>query len=205
MAQVKWHIDGDYIMACNCDFGCPCNFNARPTPGFCQGVIGFQVREGAYGDVRLDGLKTAVAVKWPAAIHEGNGVAAVYIDRAASPQQRSALGEIVSGKAGGAPFGILAATFSHAQGPHFADIHLKLAGQETEFRVEGAFNVAFQPIRNPVTKVEVFPKVVLPQGFVFKEGDQYTTREFWVTAGPELNFTHFGKCAQLAQVHWQGP
>ncbi len=54
----KWHINGDYILACNCDYGCPCNFNARPTAGFCQGATGFLVAEGAYGDVRLDGQKT---------------------------------------------------------------------------------------------------------------------------------------------------
>ena len=41
----KWHINGDYVLACNCDFGCPCNFNARPTMGFCQGAVGFQIRE----------------------------------------------------------------------------------------------------------------------------------------------------------------
>jgi hypothetical protein len=22
-----WHFKADYVEACNCDFGCPCNFN----------------------------------------------------------------------------------------------------------------------------------------------------------------------------------
>ena len=201
----KWHINGDYVLACNCDYGCPCNFNARPTMGFCQGAVGFQVADGAYGDVRLDGQKAFVAVKWPGAIHEGNGVAAVYIDAGASPAQREALWKILSGEAGGPPWAIFAATFSHVLGPHFVKIAMKVAGKETEVAVDGRIKISFQPIRNPVTKAEANPKVVLPQGFVFQEGEQYALKEFWVSEGPELSFAHPGKCAELAKVRWQGP
>ncbi len=201
----KWHIHGDYVLACNCEYGCPCNFNARPTMGFCEGVIGFQVDDGAYGDVRLDGQKVFLAVKWPGAIHEGNGVAAVYIDDSATAEQREALLNIVSGKAEGLPFGILATTFSHYLEPRFVKIDLNVAGKDTEVDVDGLFKIRFQPIRNPVTQAESFPKVVLPQGFIFKEGDQYSLKEFWLNDGPELTFTHPGKCAELAKVQWEGP
>lgn len=201
----KWHITGDYILGCNCDFGCPCNFNARPTPGFCQGAVGFQVAEGAYGEVRLDGQKVMVAVKWPGAIHEGNGVAAIFIDESGSPAQREALAKIVTGEAGGPPWGVLATTWSHVIGPSFARIDMKVAGKETEAAVDGKLRLSFQPIRNPVTKAEATPKVVLPQGFIFQEGDQYALKEFWVNVGPELQFAHPGKCAELAKVRWQGP
>ena len=201
----RWHIHGDYVLACNCDYGCPCNFSARPTMGFCQGAIGFRVDDGAYGDVRLDGQKACVAVKWPGAIREGNGVAAIYIDEGASPAQREALVKIISGEAGGLPFAILAATFSHVLGPHFVKITTKVAGKDTEVAVDGRIKISFQPIRNPVTKAEAYPKVVIPQGFIFQEGEEYALKEFWVSEGPELSFAHPGKCAELAKVRWQGP
>lgn len=201
----KWYINGDYVVACNCDYGCPCNFNARPTMGFCQGAVGFQVSEGAYGDVALNGQKAFVVVKWPGAIHEGNGVASIYIDEEASPAQRDALSKIVSGEAGGPPWAIFATTFSHVLGPDFVKITMKVAGKDTEARVDGRVKISFQPIRNPVTKAEASSRVVLPQGFIFQEGDQYALKEFWVNAGPELNFAHPGKCAELAKVRWQGP
>ncbi len=201
----KWHIHGDYILACNCDYGCPCNFNARPTMGFCQGAVGFQVADGAYGDVRLDGQKAFIVAKWPGAIHEGNGVAGIYIDEGASPAQREALWKILSGEAGGAPWAIFATTFSHVLGPHFAEITMRVAGKDTEVTVDGRIKISFQPIRNPVTKAEASPKVVLPQGFVFQEGEQYALKEFWVNASPELTFAHPGKCGELAKVRWQGP
>lgn len=201
----KWHIRGDYVLACNCDYGCPCNFNARPTMGFCQGALGFQVTDGAYGDVRLDGQKAFVAVKWPGAIHEGNGVAAIHIDEGASPAQREGLVKILSGEAGGPPLAILATTFSHVLGPYFVKIAMRVAGKDTEVAVDGRIRISFQPIRNPVTKAEAYPRVVLPQGFIFQEGEQYALKEFWVQESPELTFAHPGKCGELAKVRWQGP
>lgn len=200
----KWHIHGDYVLACNCDYGCPCNFNARPSMGFCQGAIGFQIADGAYGDVRLDGQKAFLAAKWPGAIHEGNGVGAFYIDEGASPAQREALAKILTGEAG-APWAILASTLSHVLGPHFLKITMKVAGKDSEVSVDGRIKFSFQPIRNPVTKAEAYPKVLLPQGFIFQEGEQYALKEFWVNASPELSFAHPGKCGELAKVRWQEP
>ncbi len=34
----KWRIRGSIIGSCNCDWGCPCNFDARPSQGRCEGV-----------------------------------------------------------------------------------------------------------------------------------------------------------------------
>src|SRR5712691_2788879 len=31
--QVKWTIEADCLLACNCDYGCPCEFDAPPTQG----------------------------------------------------------------------------------------------------------------------------------------------------------------------------
>src|SRR6476646_4454560 len=30
-------LNGTVLIACNCDWGCPCNFNAPPTTGTCAG------------------------------------------------------------------------------------------------------------------------------------------------------------------------
>jgi hypothetical protein len=35
-APLSWFFDADYLQACNCDYGCPCEFAAPPTPGFCE-------------------------------------------------------------------------------------------------------------------------------------------------------------------------
>src|SRR3954465_7298713 len=152
MAQnVKWNLEADFIQACSCDYGCPCEFSAPPTRGFCEGMVAMRITSGRYGDLRLDGIGMALAVRWPKAIHEGNGEACVYIDEKANAAQRDALLEIASGKAGGLPFEILVTTFSKINEPRFVPIEFKMNGRNTSVRVGDAMDVILEPIKNPVT------------------------------------------------------
>ena len=52
----KWNYRAEMINACNCDWGCPCNFNAKPTNGSCEGTWGIHITSGICGDTKLDGL-----------------------------------------------------------------------------------------------------------------------------------------------------
>lgn len=83
------------INACNFDWGCPYNFNARPTNGFCDGVYASKITTGSGGPVRLDGLKFIWAGLWPGAIHEGKGAAKILIEERATKEQRKALDDIL--------------------------------------------------------------------------------------------------------------
>ena len=51
-----WGLNGNVLIACNCDWGCPCNFNARPSHGHCEGGWIWVIEKGHVDDVRLDGL-----------------------------------------------------------------------------------------------------------------------------------------------------
>ena len=84
MTDVKWTIKGREFVNCNCAYGCPCQFNALPTHGNCQAVVGMQIDQGHHGDTQLDGLRFAGIFRWPGAIHEGKGEAAVVIDERAT-------------------------------------------------------------------------------------------------------------------------
>src|SRR2546421_5202246 len=99
--KAKWNFEADFIQACNCDYGCPCEFSAPPTRGNCEGMVAWKITKGRFNDTSLDGLGMAMAVSWPKAIHEGNGIACFYIDEKANPAQRDALAEIAGGKQGG--------------------------------------------------------------------------------------------------------
>ena len=61
----KWFFDADYLQACNCDYGCPCEFAAPPTPGFCHGIGVWKIQRGKYDELSLDGLGLAFAATWP--------------------------------------------------------------------------------------------------------------------------------------------
>ncbi len=101
--------------------------------------------------------------------------------------------------------GVSLPSWARVLGPYSVNVEIKVAGKDTTLSVEEQPRIAFQPIRNPVTKAEAHPKVVLPQGFVVQELDQYTLKEFWVHASPELQFAHPGKCGELAKIRCQGP
>src|SRR5438046_5811800 len=56
MAHLDWSLEGEWMKNCNCAFGCPCDFNAKPTNGHCEGLLGMRITHGHVGDVNLDGL-----------------------------------------------------------------------------------------------------------------------------------------------------
>ena len=60
---------GEEVAGCNCDWGCPCQFNALPTKGRCDGVAGHLVREGLFGTVRLDGIRFVELFWFPGPVH----------------------------------------------------------------------------------------------------------------------------------------
>ena len=64
--MIKWRIKGQGFANCNCDYGCPCQFNALPTYGNCEAAAGYKINDGFFGDVNLDGLKAAGIYSCPA-------------------------------------------------------------------------------------------------------------------------------------------
>lgn len=51
-----WNFKADYVETCNCDYGCPCNFNGFPTYGNCSALVLYHIRSGNYSNTKLDGL-----------------------------------------------------------------------------------------------------------------------------------------------------
>src|SRR6516164_3109906 len=98
MAEPDWRLEGEWIKNCNCAFGCPCDFNALPTHGSCKGMVAMRINKGHFEGTKLDGLVFAATVDFPGALHEGNGQLQPIIDERATPEQRQALFNIMSGK-----------------------------------------------------------------------------------------------------------
>lgn len=96
----EWFMEGPRITACNCDPGCPCDFNQLPTHDHCEGVFGMRIDSGRFGDVDLSGLHWLTFVRWPGAIHFGNGECQHVIDSRADEAQREAILEAIRGRHG---------------------------------------------------------------------------------------------------------
>ena len=201
----SWTFKADYVETCNCDYGCPCNFNGFPTYGSCQAIILYHIRSGIYGDTKLDGLDFITAVYWPKAIHEGNGTAQLFITNNATEEQRQAIMSIVSGQAkGDGPFALFAGTFKYFLEPQFVDIKVNLNGKKSSFSVPGVKDVQTESFTNPVTGEEQDTKIHLPKGFIWKLAEAAKSKIMRITT-QSINFDHSGQNVFYAVVDFKGP
>src|SRR5262249_21606803 len=95
--MIDWSIEAVSFGRCNCDYGCPCQFERRPSQGNCRGFEVGRIERGHFGGVTLDGLCYALLYAWPGAIYEGNGTMQVIIDERADEKQRKALATVLCG------------------------------------------------------------------------------------------------------------
>jgi hypothetical protein len=202
MNATAWSLKGTLLIACNCDYGCPCNFNARPTTGKCEGGWTWHVDQGRHGDVALDGLNFSIYANWPGAIHDGNGEALILLDERADDEQRAAIATLVSGDVGG-PWAVLGWTWPTVHGPKTVPYELSLSGLETSLRAGEAVELDLAPIRNPVTGAEVHPGMVLPEGILLKNADLGASATFRVRDG--ISYDHTGQYTAIGPFEYAGP
>lgn len=176
MTYVDWRMQGPEIANCNCDWGCPCQFNALPTHGHCQAMTAMHIDSGHFGETRLDGLGWVGMFRWPGPIHHGAGEAFVVIDEKADEAQRKALLTILSGgetEPGATIFNVFASVIDKHHEPLFRPISfdLDMDRRTGSVRVEGTIKTDVEPIRNPVTGDEHRVRVSLPRGFEYLEAE----------------------------------
>ena len=214
-----WKVHAYFLDACNCDWGCPCQFNAKPTHGNCEGVAGYHIVTGRYGtNVKLDGLNMALIASWPGPIHEGHGKASFYIDNRADEKQFEALSNIITGRAGGGPFVVYASTIEELQEPKRAtvkfqakDIRSRVSvfggredGKQSKQSQDIIAEAWLEPIRNPVTGKAHRAIIELPEGFESSRMDQ-TSIKTLVANDANLKFQYEGTYGSFSENTWKGP
>jgi hypothetical protein len=206
MAETKapaWNMKGTLIIACNCEYGCPCNVNGRPTKGKCEGGWTWHLEQGVYGDVKLSGLSIGLYANWPAAIHEGNGVATTLIDERADAAQREALRSLVEGRSGG-PWAIFRKTFTDLGGPNYVAYEVDTENRLPRVRGGDALTIETEYIRNPVTKETIHPRLALPEGLLVKDMALVGSKRFTLGAD-KVRYDHSGRYAAFGFFQYFGP
>lgn len=197
---IDWTLKGQLLGACNCDWGCPCSFDAPPTKGFCEGVYLWHITRGRFGKTRLDELSFALAAHAPGAVHQGNLTLQPIVEQRAGALEREAILNLLSGSEGG-PWRIFASVASKILDPIFTRISVKIDGIRSRARGGNVVNLALEPIRNPVTgKVEEL-RLVKPTGFTSKWADLGRSRTMKLAA-PELAFEHSGQYAEFSDFSY---
>ena len=166
-----WSFEADYLQACNCDYGCPCEFQAPPTLGFCEGLGAWKISRGQFGEIVLDGLAFGFAAHWPKALHLGDGTAALYFDERATSPQRDALVQIATGQAGGMPFELIVTTIATILPFQFVPFHFNLNGKNSSVQAGDTFKLGLSPIKNPVTGEPEGVRIQHDTGFIFQTAE----------------------------------
>jgi hypothetical protein len=203
MVDTKWTIKGREFVNCNCSYGCPCQFNGLPTHGHCRAVGGFEIVQGHHGSTKLDGLRFVGIFRWPGAIHEGKGEAAVVIDERATEAQRSALLRILTGQdtePGATVFSVFASTVEKLHDPIFAPIDFKMdiAARKAQLVVPGVTIGRGEPILNPVTGKEHQVRIDMVDGF------EYTLAEIgrgWTKTSRPIQIELADSYGQFAEIN----
>ncbi len=87
-ATQDWAIKGEHTESCCCNVACPCNFGSPPTRGYCDGNMLLEIKEGHYGNVRLDGVSVVMAYRLGEWLK-------LYVSDAASDEQAKAAVQLI--------------------------------------------------------------------------------------------------------------
>jgi hypothetical protein len=171
--MIDWSVEGVEFGNCNCDYGCPCQFEQRPTRGHCHGFEVVRIDKGHFGDVPLNGLYLALLYAWPGAIFEGGGAMQAIIDERADERQREALVTIVHGgetEEAKTHWWVFHAMSSTVHPPLFKPIEFEIDIERRRARVviPGVLNATGRPIVSPATGEEHRVRIDIPNGIEFE-------------------------------------
>jgi hypothetical protein len=199
----KWMIRGTEFVNCNCAWGCPCQFNARSTNGFCEAIGVGHIEEGYFSDTKLDGLNWIMVLKWPGEIAEGNGRMQAIIDEGADVAQREALRKILHGESttpGATHFYVYNSTMSEVLDPLYSPIEVTIDvdARQANIKADGLVESKGTPVIDPFSQKPMRARINLPDGF------EYTVAEMGagtskVTAGLKLELN--GSYGQFSVLH----
>jgi len=171
--MVDWYVEGVAFGNCNCDYGCPCQFERRPTHGDCRGFEVLRIDRGRFGEVPLDGLHAVLLYAWPGAIFEGGGAMQAIIDERADPRQREALATVLHGgetEEARTHWWVFRAMSSTVHEPLFAPIgfEVDLEARRARVAIPGVLEATGRPIVSPATGEEHRVRIDIPNGIEFE-------------------------------------
>lgn len=200
--KTAYRVTAESVEACNCQHGCNCQFAGFPNEGRCEFIIGYEVKNGTFGQLSLNGVRAVIAAKYPKAIHEGNGHVVLFIDESATQEQADAFVSILSGKMGGMPWEALAGTIGRFEGPIRKQVQITIAGERSSVRVPGVIDLALTPLKDPVTGADKEVHIVYPKGGFFWNDAAVATTQMMRATHNDFHLEWPGRYASAAEVNW---
>ena len=200
---MAWSLQGEYMENCSCDVLCPCITSSMAGPADterCYVPLAMHIAKGEKDGVSLDGLNAVLVVDAPQVMGEGGWRVAVYLDERADEQQQGALGEILSGAAGGPPE-MLASLVGEQLGVRVVPINFTSEENRKRVEVPGIMDFEIEPLRNPETgEVHEVTATIHPMGSNLPIAK--SIRGHFDDFG--LSFDNTGKNGHYREFAWQG-
>ncbi|MEU2750612.1 DUF1326 domain-containing protein [Streptomyces collinus] len=208
----RWHLAGDWFDVCKCAIPCPCTFAQPPTYGDCEGVLVWHIREGNYGDVRLDDLNVLMLGAFVGNVWAGehtDAYAAVFLDERADDRQRAALGTVFGGEAGGWPAQFGQMLRPEMRGMDFAPIRVEIDEDLATWRAEipGRVTAAAEALTGPTTPEGARVHVHNAPGAEVGPGQVATWGRATADRADAFGFSweRSGKSSKYFPFDWTGP
>jgi len=199
-----WNITGQWIESCSCNMLCPCWFGTKELAvqdqGWCASADIFRIQRGKSDGVDLSGRTVASTWYFPTTFLDGNGTGRLYIDEAATADQRRELEAIFRGKKGGpvAPLEGLITTWLPTV---TVAIAIREAGDTLTATVGRFGQVQVRRLKNPAGK----PTTMQAAGFASQM--EIDTLEMAPSASqwtdPDLPRRFETKSGILAKLNWK--
>jgi hypothetical protein len=171
-----------------------------PSHHHCEGVLGMKVESGKFDDVSLDGVKWVVAYHWPGPLHEGNGTVKPYFDTSTSPEQLEALGQILTGQAGGKWWEVIASIVTTVKDPVVTSIDFEAAGKSVSIKIGDVIENRFEPLKNPVTGEDFSAQISIPGSMEYSDqGVAEVVVTETMRSTDEIAFDHSGTHTSLVE------
>jgi hypothetical protein len=183
MAEVQsWRLAGDWFDVCRCRVPCACEFAQPPDDGQCDAILAWHIREGTFGDVKLDDRSIVAVGSFQGNIWTGeakNSAMGFFIDERADESQREALQAIWGGEAGGWPAGF-SQLIEEIRGIEYAPIKFEIDGDLANWSVEidGKVKGSAEALTGPTTPEGARVQLHNPPGSEVGPGQVAT----WATA-----------------------
>lgn len=205
---MTWSLKGQLLESCSCNMFCPCWFGVQDLmimdQGWCDGVLGFRIREGSSNGLALAGREVLFAVHFPGpTLFDGHATARLFVDEGADADQQRELEAIFQGKKGG-PMEILAplvATWLPTKSVR-VDVSEDENGDSITMTTEGAGDLRSQLLRDAEGTSFTLTGGGFVSGFGMESAELAPTATVW--ADPEMPQSFETKSGARGNFTWSG-
>lgn len=194
-----WAISGEYVECCNCSVPCQCLWHEAPDDNICNAGVFWNIEDGSYGDVSLDGLTAGFLVDQEGVLFEGGWDVVLVLDEEADDDQADALETVFLGQAGGL-FGALTEMVDEVV--DIVSLPFEYSRENGHFEFEAGDTLSMDADKSPGLHDEqgsVFPHPLVPPD---QEANLGKSNEWLVEFDDELSWDLGGNNAYYGEFEF---